>query len=186
MSSLRITGGFLRGRKVPVPGHEHRPTSSKARQAFFNIVGDAIDGASFLDLFAGSGVFSLEAVSRGASRVVSVDQSGDAMRGLQALAREWKLPIQTVTADAITALKRLMPEGPFHVVYADPPYEYPRYADLLRSIAALPLASGAIVAIEHQARNKQLAAASAETLTFRKTASYGNVAISIFDRTVPE
>jgi 16S rRNA (guanine966-N2)-methyltransferase len=186
MSSLRITGGFLRGRKVPVPGHDHRPTSSKARQAFFNILGDAIDGASFLDLFAGSGVFALEAGSRGASRVVAVDQSSDAMRDLQALAREWKLPIQTVTADAITALKRLMPEGPFHIVYADPPYEYPRYADLLRTIAALPLAPGAVVGIEHQARNRQLATASAATLSFRKTASYGNVAISIFDRTAPE
>jgi|SRR5687768_12590968 len=186
MSFLRITGGSLRGRKVPVPGHEHRPTSSKARQAFFNILGEAVDGASFLDLFAGSGVFSLEAVSRGASRVVAVDQSGEAMRALQALAREWKLPIQTVTADAITALKRRMPEGIFDVVYADPPFDYPRYADLLRSIAALPLTPGAVVAIEHQARNKQLAAASAPTLTFRKTASYGNVAISIFDRTAAE
>lgn len=186
MSSLRITGGFLRGRKVPVPGHEHRPTSSKARQAFFNILGGAIDGASFLDLFAGSGVFSLEAASRGAGRVVAVDQSGEAMHDLQALAREWKLPIQTVTADAITALKRLMPAGAFDVVYADPPYEYPRYADLLRSIAALPLASGAVVAIEHQERNRQLANATAPTLRFRKTANYGNVAISIFDHTTPE
>ena len=75
MPSLRVTGGTLRGRRVPVPAGEVRPTSERARQAYFNIVSDRIAGARFLDLFAGSGIFSLEALSRGAAAAIAVEQS---------------------------------------------------------------------------------------------------------------
>jgi 16S rRNA (guanine966-N2)-methyltransferase len=182
MSSLRVSGGFLRGRKVPLPGHDLRPTSSKARQAFFNIIGDQVQNARFLDLFAGSGIFSIEAISRGASRATAVDQNRIAMKNLEALAREWKLSIETVAADSITALKKLRPDNPFDLVYADPPYQYPRYDDLLEAIDKLPLNPGATVAIEHDRRRVDLASQPLQQLVFRKAAAYGNVAISLFDK----
>jgi 16S rRNA (guanine966-N2)-methyltransferase len=72
MPPLRITTGSLRGRKIPLPP-DTRPTSERARQAFFNILGERIEGASFLDLFAGSGAFAFEALSRGASRASAID-----------------------------------------------------------------------------------------------------------------
>src|SRR5512132_123847 len=72
---IRVTAGTLRGRRVPVPKDDVRPTSERARQAFFNIVGPRINGARFLDLFAGSGIFSFEAISRGAKESVAVDSS---------------------------------------------------------------------------------------------------------------
>lgn len=179
MSMLRITGGFLRGRKVALPAHELRPTSGKARQAFFNVLADRIQDATFLDLFSGTGVFSLEAVSRGAKRALAVDQSRPAMNALGQLAREWNLPIETMTADTIGAL-RSMHSGPFDVVYADPPYGYPRYSELLDAIDRLPLAGDAVVGIEHDSRSR-LELPETRRLVLRKIARYGTVAISVFD-----
>lgn len=180
MTTLRITGGSLRGRKVPLPGHELRATSSKARQAFFNILSDRITDAVFLDLFAGSGIFSLEAVSRGAARAIAVDQSKPAMKALHHLAREWNLPIETVPADALAALRSFHRNTSIDVVYADPPYTYTHYRELLRAIDRLPFAPRAVVALEHQSRSEPRAEDLAQ-LALRKTARYGNVSISIYD-----
>ena len=90
MSTVRVTAGALRGRRVPVPQGETRPTSERARQAFFNIVGERIDRARFLDLFAGSGIFSFEAVSRGAESSTAVDRKADR---IARLAKEWDVPV---------------------------------------------------------------------------------------------
>src|SRR5512142_3420716 len=104
MASLRITAGTLRGRRVAVPQGDVRPTSERARQAFFNIVSDRIEGAHFLDLFAGSGVFALEAVSRGAERATAVERDKRAAAAISNLAKAWALPLDVVTDDAIAAI----------------------------------------------------------------------------------
>lgn len=182
MSGLRVTGGELRGRRVPLPSHELRPTSEKARQAFFNIVSPRIQDAAFLDLFCGSGIFSVEAASRGAASILAVDQSAPAIKALQQMAREWKLPIEAMASDVMKTLKKMPDRRPFDLVFADPPYEFPRYPSLLEAIDRLSLAPGAVVGIEHdRSAAKSVAAAKLERLQFRKTAVYGTVAISIFD-----
>ncbi|MBX9721237.1 MAG: RsmD family RNA methyltransferase, partial [Candidatus Obscuribacterales bacterium] len=64
---MRITGGEARGRVIAGPeGLTLRPTGSKVRQAFFNILGNKLYGCSFLDICAGSGLIGIEALSRGA------------------------------------------------------------------------------------------------------------------------
>jgi 16S rRNA (guanine966-N2)-methyltransferase len=73
-SGVRITGGTLRGRIIPVPRSGVRPTQERVREALFSILGPAIHGSSVLDLFAGSGALGLEAFSRGADSVCWVEQ----------------------------------------------------------------------------------------------------------------
>jgi 16S rRNA (guanine966-N2)-methyltransferase len=183
MSSVRITGGALRGRKVPLPRGELRPTSSRAREAYFNVIAPSIEGSRFLDLFSGTGVFSLEAASRGAISIVAVDSASPAMRALAELARQWDLPIRTLVTDSVLAAKRLQGEPPFDLVYADPPYAYPAYDSLLQAIdRELPLSPEAVVAVEHRSGLPPFDPQELTSLVFRKSSRYGNVSISYFER----
>src|SRR5712692_3432201 len=151
MSTLRVTAGSLRGRRVPVPPRGVRPTAERARQAFFNIVGDRISGARFLDLFAGSGVMSFEAISRGAAAATAVESDRKSASTIERLGKEWNAPVTAISCDVSAALPRL--EGTFDIVYADPPYAFGRYDELLAAIGEqVKLSGGAIVAIEHRRR----------------------------------
>jgi 16S rRNA (guanine966-N2)-methyltransferase len=176
---IRITAGTLRGRRIPVPRDLVRPTSERARQAFFNIVGARIHDARFLDLFAGSGIFSFEAVSRGAKESVAVDDTRKHTATIDKEARSLEVPIRTITADVLSGIKRLGDEV-FDVIYADPPYAYDRYDELLMSIDTnLALAPEAVLAIEHRRRTDPLTATPTR-LRFVRRAEYGEVWISFF------
>ena len=168
---------------IPVPAHELRPTSNKARQAFFNIVASEITGARFLDLFAGSGVFSFEAISRGAESAVAIDQSTRAVKEINGLAQEWNLPIRAMAADVLAGIRRLPKGDLFHVVFADPPYDYPNYDELLDAIdREVPLADEATIAIEHRSGEFPWSESTELTrLEIRRTANYGTVALTLFD-----
>lgn len=176
---IRITAGTLRGRRIAVPKDLVRPTSERARQAFFNIVGTRIHDARFLDLFAGSGIFSFEAVSRGAKESVAVDESRAHTATIEKEARALEVPIRTWTSDVLTGIKRLGGEV-FDVIYADPPYAYDRYDELLMSIDTnLALAPEALLAIEHRRRTEPFTT-SPTRLRFLRRAEYGEVWISFF------
>lgn len=176
---IRITAGILRGRRIPVPKDFVRPTSERARQAFFNIVGARMQDARFLDLFAGSGIFSFEAVSRGARESVAIDDSRAHTAAIDKTATSLAVPVRAVTADVIAGIKRLGDEV-FDVIYADPPYAYERYDELLMSIdTTLTLAPEAIVAIEHRRRTDPFTA-NPPRLQFLRRAEYGEVWISFF------
>ncbi len=180
MSSLRITAGSLRGRRVLLPkSGDLRPTSERARQAYFNMIGSRISGARFLDLFAGSGIFSFEAISRGAASSVAIEIAPAAVASIERYGHEWQLPVTVVRADVLTGIKRFG-ISVFDLVYADPPYAYDSYDPLLLSIdKQLHLSDEAVVAIEHRRRADVLGAAP-ERLRFIRRAEYGEVWISFF------
>lgn len=136
---MRITAGRFRGRKIPVPRVAGvRPTPSKARQALFNILGN-IEGASVLDLFSGSGLMALEAISRGASTISSIDSSEHVIRHLQDMRERWEIGScwQLLHGDVCAILERLGDQH-FDLVFADPPYargiseDIPRWLDQSR------------------------------------------------------
>ena len=179
MTTLRVTAGTLRGRRVPVPKDDVRPTSERARQAFFNILGERIHGARFLDLFAGSGIFSFEAVSRGAKESVAVDASRRHAAAIEKLARELDVPVRAIGTDALAGIKRLRGEV-FDVVYADPPYAYESHDQLLTAIdTELTLAPEAVVAIEHRRNTNPFETIPTRLRPLRR-AEYSEVWISFF------
>jgi len=121
---VRIIAGSWRGRRLPVldlPGL--RPTGDRVRETLFNWLTPAVIGTKCLDLFAGSGALGMEALSRGASSVVFVDQSRPAMASLVASTETWPgiERAEFVVADVNHWLAG--PGGEFDLVFLDPPFE---------------------------------------------------------------
>jgi 16S rRNA (guanine(966)-N(2))-methyltransferase RsmD len=151
----RIIGGTGKGRRLrTASGHSTRPTGARVRQSLFDILAPVIPGCRFLDAFAGSGGVGLEALSRGAAKVVLVDIDaaavGAAKENAQALARSGG-EVQVFRQDARTAIAALADQGTrFDVVYLDPPYASDLYLPLLSLLDEGPLlAGGGVVVAEH-------------------------------------
>lgn len=122
---LRISGGVFRGRKIAAPkGATTRPTSDRLRQTVFDIIGAQIEGAYFLDAFAGSGAMAIEALSRGATSATLIERNRMAIEAIEANLKELELTSQATlyTADSIKAMKQLSSGSPFQIGYFDPPY----------------------------------------------------------------
>ena len=120
---MRITAGAMRGRVITVPNVPGlRPTPSKVRQALFNILG-SVDGFRILDLFAGSGIMALEALSRGAASATSIEQDRRAVKALQQSRDTLNMSDQWViqTGSVEQGLARLAGKA-FDLIFADPPY----------------------------------------------------------------
>jgi len=156
---VRVTGGELRGRVLAVPPGA-RPTEGRVREALFSIWGERIGGARFLDLFAGSGVVSLEAAGRGARSVLAVDGEARAVRTLTENARgagadlfAQRIEVRRLSLPAGLARLAAEPAGLFDLVFADPPYAFGDYAVLLAAVAPL-LVPGAEIAVEHSSRRE--------------------------------
>ena len=166
-----------------MPPGEVRPTSERARQAYFNIVGDRVSGAHFLDLFAGSGIFSFEALSRGAASSTAVDQSRKNVEQIEKLATTFGVRVSAVAADVLTTGRLPLAASP-DLVYADPPYDFGRYDDLLERIDALPLSEEALVTVEHRRHTDPFASPPAG-LRMSRQAEYGEVWMTFFERVRP-
>jgi 16S rRNA (guanine(966)-N(2))-methyltransferase RsmD len=146
---------------------------------FFNIVGPRVEGARFLDLFAGSGVFSFEAVSRGARSATAIEHDRRSVATITRLAQEWNAPVTAIASDVFLGIQRLRGDV-FNVIYADPPYAFGRYDDLLAAVDRdLPLADDAIVGIEHQRRSEPFTIETTRLKSIRR-AEYGEVWITFF------
>ena len=141
---MRIIAGRARGRKLVSPGaksggNEIRPTSDRAREALFNILGNDVCGAKVLDLFAGTGALGLEALSRGADSALFIDKSQSAIGMID------KNIQLTGFSDKVTVLKRdlskknfldgkYIPGEGFSLVFLDPPYKTNLAEELLAQL----------------------------------------------------
>jgi len=162
----RIIAGAARGRRLAVPkGTVTRPTSDRAREGLFATVAailGPLHGARVLDLFAGSGAVGLEALSRGAARVVFVESDARVARVIRANVAVVALPGGEVVCDRV---ERFLRRGPgddpaVDLVVADPPYAVSG-AEVTGMLAALTsrgwLKPGALVAVERATRSGAVA-----------------------------
>jgi 16S rRNA (guanine966-N2)-methyltransferase len=119
---IRIIAGDYRGRRLSVPDLPGlRPTPDRVRETLFNWLGQWLDGLSCLDLFAGSGALGFEAASRGAARVVMVENSRLAFAALEKSAGLLKSErVELLEADALDYLRRARER--FDLVFLDPPF----------------------------------------------------------------
>ena len=141
----------MRGRTMRVPDIDGlRPTPSRVREALFNILGD-LQGASVLDLFAGSGVIGLEALSRGASSVLSIESNRTACQAMKVIEESWGIEGWSVQS---ASLPKALPAGQhFDFIFADPPYNTGLAAQIPAWLAKQGITYGDLV-IEESSRSR--------------------------------
>jgi len=122
-NEVRIIGGRWRGRKIRFPDDTGiRPSPDRVRETLFNWLAPVVSGAHCLDLFAGSGVLGLEALSRGAATAVLVDRDRTVIRHLQDVVAQLDAAgASVVAADALDWLG--LQRGSFDIVFLDPPFD---------------------------------------------------------------
>lgn len=179
---MRIIAGEARSRTIEAPkGRDTRPTLDRVRENLFNILQNHVAYSTVLDLFAGSGALSLEAISRGAKSAVLVDHDREANRveikNMQNLHFEDRMRI--LRSDWQAAVAQLTREGcTFDLVFLDPPYEMHDLSGVTQAIKPL-LAPHALLITEHQAE-KPYAVAEGYVQTDRR--KYGYCGITIYQR----
>jgi 16S rRNA (guanine(966)-N(2))-methyltransferase RsmD len=183
---MRITSGKYKGREIHAPpGKTTRPALSRVRQAIFNTIGGAIEGARVLDLFAGSGGFVIEALSRGAASAVAIDLDRAAVRAIRENLARCRVvePVEVYKNDAFDAIEKLAARGArFDVVAIAPPYWKGLQARALEAIErASLLARGGLLFVQ---RDEKEPASPEETgaLVRGRVKEYGNTIVEWYER----
>ena len=148
---MRIVGGRLKSRVLlPFDGEKIRPTSDKVRESFFNIIQTRVVGCSFLDLFCGTGAMGIEALSRGANKVVLNDSSNQSITLAKRNAEKLgvKEEIEFSLSDSIEYLRRT--KHLFDVIFIDPPYKCGIYEDIVPLCCSVLKENGIVVTESEQ------------------------------------
>jgi 16S rRNA (guanine966-N2)-methyltransferase len=154
---MRIIAGSRKGHRIAAPrGTVTRPTGDRVREAAFNLLGP-IEGASALDLFAGSGAMGLEALSRGARRCVFVESDRAACKVIQDNLERLRLTgVVVLRRDALSFLREERAGGRrYDLVLADPPYgQYPALQMALSELLPAVLEPDGLLLVETAAREQ--------------------------------
>jgi 16S rRNA (guanine(966)-N(2))-methyltransferase RsmD len=190
---MRIIAGTYKSRKLIAPkGDVTRPTSDRARESLFNVLNNLIgfDGISVLDLFAGSGAFAFEALSRGAERATLVEQNRKVIGTINENAETLEVQdkIEIIIKDVYSWINHLPApslkmRGGYDIIFADPPYDDSQtVSDLPEAIFSSRLLNvDCIVIIEH--RKGSHVVIPSNSLLIRELES-GEAVFSIMKRSV--
>jgi 16S rRNA (guanine966-N2)-methyltransferase len=186
---MRISGGSAKGRKVGVKkafaskgeGDELRPTAAKVREAIFNILAPRISESRFLDLFAGTGAVGIEALSRGAGRVVFVENNAQRCSLIKDLTEKFGLyeRAAVIKADVSAFLNKSSVQN-FDIIFIDPPYASDELENALQLIDDLNLLAGeGVVIAEHS--SKKILSLQLRNLQLKKNYRYGDTALTLYE-----
>jgi 16S rRNA (guanine966-N2)-methyltransferase len=180
---LKIIGGYLSGRNIlSVPGEETRPPLARVREAVANILQPRLEEAQVLDLFAGTGSYSFELISRGARNAVLIDKNPKAVEVIKKNVARMGLEnqVRVIRGDALKVIDQLAIKGQsFDIIIVAPPYFTGLDALSMRKLSQTGLlAPGAIVVLQ-QAMEEQLVDAYG-VLKSRKTYKYGDTRITTY------
>lgn len=177
---MRIIRGKYKTRYFPVPKNfPSRPTTDFAKEGLFNILEHhyTLDGLNILDLCAGTGNISVEFVSREYGKVTAVDQNSNCIRHIKSMCEKLgcSSEIKVVKAEIIKYLKKT--EDHFDLIFADPPYNFTAYKELVSTVFERDLLKEqGVLIVEHGKRT------SLEEIThFKFSRIYGNVCFSFFE-----
>jgi 16S rRNA (guanine966-N2)-methyltransferase len=174
---VRIIAGTRKGHTIHAPrGRDTRPTSDRVRENTFNLIGP-VEGATVLDLYAGSGALGLEALSRGAASAVFVETDRDARRTIDRNLEKLRFGgARVAAAEATTVLAQEAAAGrKYDLVLVDPPYTMTDYDTLARYLP-LVLADDGLLVFETDARTEpQL------PLEVRTSRKYGSTRVTLFE-----
>ncbi|MGB2631032.1 MAG: 16S rRNA (guanine(966)-N(2))-methyltransferase RsmD [Candidatus Omnitrophota bacterium] len=182
---MRIIGGEFRGRKIKHPGSGAvRPTKDRIRESVFNVIMGHVPGTKVLDLFAGSGAYGLEALSRGAEKAVFIEKRKDSSNAIRENIELLGLQGRTkvITYDVFKVLEGLKEDKErFDLVFADPPYSKDMAKKTLIKINHYDiLIHSGLLIIEHNIQEQLPDLEGDVSILKRKT--YGNISISIYSK----
>ena len=172
---MRVIGGEFRSSRLKsIPGLDTRPTPDRLRETLFDILGSRVEGAAFLDAYAGTGAVGIEALSRGAARAIFIERSKNAAKvireNLASLGIEHRALL--VTASAASSL----PHHRADFVFLDPPYN--RENEYAAALALLSVEPPPLVIVQHSPRFTP--AESFGSLRKTRTIKQGDNALSFY------
>jgi 16S rRNA (guanine(966)-N(2))-methyltransferase RsmD len=181
---VRVIAGSAKGRSLySVPGEGTRPITARVKAALFSIIGPDIRGASFLDLFAGTGAVGIEALSRGATQVVFIERAQKAALTVRRNLELTRLEqgAQVVHSDAFQYLAHAGPEVEFDYIYVAPPQYKDLWAKALYDLDERALlAPGGQVII--QIHPKEYTSPTLRNLTLVDERNYGSTMLQFYAR----
>lgn len=186
---MRIIGGDAKGRRIHSPKRSKiRPTSDGIKESLFNILPE-VSEKSFLDLFAGTGNVGIEALSRGASKVVFIEKNASMVNSIKRNLEEFGFSgkYEILATEASKGIRQLQKRGErFDYLFADPPYEKGCIREIFQCIReGEMISSDGFFVIQHSIR-ENIEGTQTGIFVLTDQRKYGDTLLSFFTRTVKE
>lgn len=182
---MRVITGIAKGRKLKTSrGLDVRPTSDRAKESLFNVLGPRVIDSRILDIFAGSGAIGIEGLSRGARGAVFVDNSPSSCRLVEDNLRNTGLAAnaEILRQDALRAISYLAAKGEkFDLIFLDPPYEKGLVVPTLEEAAGGGLLAEDGLLIAEHSRREPVPETTGPLRLYRQL-TFGDTVISIYGR----
>lgn len=186
---MRVIAGAAKGRKFgfkkafskTTAADDLRPTSSKVREAIFNIIRDKLQGSVFLDLYAGTGGVGLEALSRGASEVVFVEANASRVKIITRLLSEFGFAERSrvINSDAYDFISMKSETRKYDIIFLDPPYRSEELRKLLPVLGkGSALRDSGVVIVEYL--SKTVVPDIIDRLRLVKKYKYGDTGLALY------